>query len=551
MISGSYLRRLVESVLLESVKDDQRYLIGKNPDLTNDLKNLPPKWITWLAARFGESPSRKEVHPIRDAIVTVKKFATKDAAIGEKYRSSEQFRSVIDDRFSPARRGWSSPSDATTMTVDDMETILGFAERRKQRIEINVSEEEMESDRVGKVGPWNLWMPTDRERSCKIAGYDPVTLEPKTTWCTARMAGSNLFYSYVARPNANIVLFYIIRDDPSLNADWLSVGFVSGRPELTGQYGGVSVDRANNGLTQASLREILGSDNDEIMRILAQKSESLGGRHPAKEKIKAAAKDPKALEHLLRGLSDDERDDLLSFVVDQPGLSPEVMVHLANSSRLKDRHSVALNKKLPVESILKLANDQDSGIREAMAMNKSTDPETLIKLVNDPNKHVRFRAAGNPKLPTAELLRLVQAGDDSILNGAMTLPEIPPEVADMASRHEYTPYRHSIAVKESLPVAAMERLSEDPSPNVRSALVINPKLPPEILLKLSKDPDRLVRMNVAYSHKASNEMLQDLLNDPEPIVRDTAKKNIKKRLKVSKGKKLDESTLRQLIRRML
>ena len=48
----------------------------------------------------------------------------------------------------------------------------------------------------------------------KIAQQDiPLidTKEPKTTWCTARTKGSNLFYHYISRGNILAFLFYIIK----------------------------------------------------------------------------------------------------------------------------------------------------------------------------------------------------------------------------------------------------------------------------------------------------------------------------------------------------
>jgi hypothetical protein len=56
---------LVEAVILEGFKDDQRYLTEKYPEHAQDLESLPPKWIGWLTARFGERPKTEEIHPLR------------------------------------------------------------------------------------------------------------------------------------------------------------------------------------------------------------------------------------------------------------------------------------------------------------------------------------------------------------------------------------------------------------------------------------------------------------------------------------------------------
>lgn len=47
-INHRQLRALVESVLLEGFKDDQRYLIEKYPDRAQDLSRLQPSDIQQL-----------------------------------------------------------------------------------------------------------------------------------------------------------------------------------------------------------------------------------------------------------------------------------------------------------------------------------------------------------------------------------------------------------------------------------------------------------------------------------------------------------------------
>jgi len=61
-ISKSELRMLVESFLLEGFKNDQRDLVKKYPERERDLSALPPKWISWLAARFGENVTASSNH---------------------------------------------------------------------------------------------------------------------------------------------------------------------------------------------------------------------------------------------------------------------------------------------------------------------------------------------------------------------------------------------------------------------------------------------------------------------------------------------------------
>ena len=240
-ISELQLRQLISSLLIEGPEQDRQSLIAKYPDSEDRLRSLPIKFVSWLWDRFGDNARQEEIHPFEDAIVTVVSFATADAAIAAKWKSNEQFKKAVEEAF-PGRR-WTTPTDIRTMTVDEMETIFGLHQRKKQRFDVQKEDRSFEGDKVGKVGTWNLWMPTTRENSCKIAGYDPITLQPKTTWCTARTSGSNLFYNYIGGSGQDITLFYVIKDNPKSDDDWLSVGFVNGKPVLKGHYGGLSVNR--------------------------------------------------------------------------------------------------------------------------------------------------------------------------------------------------------------------------------------------------------------------------------------------------------------------
>ena len=519
------LRQLIESIVLEEgFKDDLRYLVEKFPDHAADLESLgsKPKWIVWLAARFGEKPSKKETHPFEDAIETIKNFSKKDAAIGEKYRANAQFKSSIDEAFPLDKRSWNTPSDITTMSADEMETILGLSERKKQRIEVNVPEESMESDRVGKVGPWNLWMPTTRERSCKIAQYDPITKNPKTTWCTARMAGSNLFYNYIGRPGADITLFYIIKDEPEEVFDWLSVGFVNGKPSLEGKSGGISVDRDNEGLTSSRLKDILGSDYEQIMNKLGEKNKSLGGKHPARSKIADAAKSLEGLEYLTRGVSAEESTDLKKMVLQQQEISPEVLAVLANEPEFEVRWSVSEDSNTPAGALAALARDRKFRVRRGVARNKSAPAEVLKALARDRKFEVREAVAENSNTPAEALAALARDPEYGV--------------------------RWEVAENSNTPAEALEALALDPSFSIRTRVAENSNTPVEVLTALARDPEYAVRLSIASNNSTLIEVLEALAGDENSKVASQAKLNLNNR---KKKEALGESRLRQLIRLMV
>jgi len=406
----------VVSILFEGFKEDQRYLIEKYPEEQSKLSQLQPKWISWLISRFGENATIKEIHPFEEVIESVDRFSKVFDSVAAKWKSNESFRKDVEE-FLPDRRWKKSditPQIIPLLTSDEMETLTGLATRDKQNFEINISEEEMESDRVGKVGPWNLWMPTTRERSCKIAQYHPVSLKPKTTWCTARMAGSNLFYNYVGQPGRDITLFYVIKDKPNKPNDWLSVGFVNGKPVLGGRNGSVSVNRDNKGLTEKKLRSALGLYHDQIMIALTKKNKSLGGKHPARAKIIDAAKNIEAFDSMTAGLSKSDSTDLINVILNEPDIGEEVWTRIAQNQDPAIRRTVADKTSTPAAAFFILAKDKDRTVLRGVAQNASTPAKVLIDLAGSEDEFARLDVAKNPKSP-AEALAIIVSNKNADL----------------------------------------------------------------------------------------------------------------------------------------
>jgi hypothetical protein len=435
-LTEAQIRIIISDLILEGYKDNQRFLQEKHPGHKDALEILSPKWIDWLMARYGDSPNIEEDHVFEDAIVSLVKFAERDNSLSTKYRANAKFKAAVDEFIKPNERGWSdwsNPRDALKVSVDQMETIMGLAERKKQNVEVD-QEEDIEGDRIGKVGPWNLWVPTTMERSCKIAQYDPITRAPKTTWCTARTAGSNLFYHYVGSQNSDIVLFYVIKDDPTADEDWLSVGYLNGKPVLKGQRGGLSVKRDNSGLTPELLQSILGSDFDPIMGILAEKAKDMAGVHPAKEQVRAAARDPELFKKMLKGHSEEENLAMKKMVIDIPDVSPDVINLLADNPDQELVHSIASNKRSPAEALDKIVTialkKHNYHLANAAANSTNMRPETLRMLAGALPVNYMHVVASNPNTPADVLLDISRGDNVYALRGLVYNPNLSTEMID-------------------------------------------------------------------------------------------------------------------------
>jgi hypothetical protein len=496
-VSYRNLRLIIESILVEGVKDD---LMSLYPNHSNDIKSLQPKWLAWLNARFGKNPNKEEIHPFADALETVKVFAQKDAAIGAKYKSNEQFRSAVDEAFPPGSRSWNNPSDPSNMAVDEMETIIKLSERKKQRFEVRASN--VEEDRIGKIGSWNLWMPSTRENSCEIAQYDPATLAPKTNWCTARMSGSNLFYNYVGRAGSRIILFYAIKDGAKSHEDWLSIGYVDGKPSFTGQAGSISVDGMNRGLTADKLHKILGVDHDKIMKVFDEKANEYGGAHPASVKIENAAKSIEAFKSLTEGLSKEEEADLAGQILKSAEVSKDVYMHCANHLNPKVRAELAKQLEIPgyVKEIL--LKDEHPEVLKVTLNYKEFPPENARKLFDiaikdESNYLIALRElASKQETPVDVLERLTDVKDESSL--------------EILAREHHTPS----SVLEKLYNKRLSKPKEELKEFdtlLLSRLANNPNTPTSILLKLYELRDRDITRLISHNPSAPEEILRDLL----------------------------------------
>jgi hypothetical protein len=495
-LTESQIRRIISELILEGYKDDQRFLQEKYPGHNDALESLPPKWIEWLINQYRDEATRTEIHTFEDAIVTLVKFANRDNSLSTKYRSNEAFRSAVDEIIKPNERGWrdwSDPREALKVTIDQMVTIMGLAERKKTSVDFGENID-IEVDRVGKVGPWNLWMPTSMERSCKIAQYDPITRVPKTTWCTARTSGSNLFYHYVGRPDADIVLFYVIKDNAVGVTDWLSIGYYNGKPDLKGTRGGLSVDRDNNGLTAEKLQNILGSDYDTIMAIFAEKAKEMSGVHPAKEQVRAAARDPELFKKMMKGHSKEENDAMKQMIIDVPDISPEVLNLLADDAESELIYPIARNERTPPEALDKIV---DSALKKhnyytvnTAVENPNMRPETLRMLAGVLPSNFVGAVAKNPNTPADILLDMSRSNNIYALRSLVFNPNLTTEAIE-----------NILNYRGPTEIADIHMLLNNP--NITSEQVVkmfnmggqtsdytlkHPKLPMEFLLDLLDKP---------------------------------------------------------------
>ena len=548
LLTEARLRALIHDILLEGVREDAAALevdLEDNPAALSQLRSLTtkPKWVNWLADRY-----LRQKYPVDDTLPDVLplvvNFASKDAAIGTKYGSNEQFKAAVDAAFGPpSTRGWQNPSDATKMSASDLNTLLVLHNRKKQRLEVDRADESWKQDKIGQFGPWALYFPTSQQNSVNIAGADPVTLKGYTTWCTARTGGSNLFYNYAGH---GTMLFYAIDESkpPTDPKGRISLGYVRGKLNASGEHGGVTVDAKNSGLKMPNLRRIFGSHLSGILAAAEAVVKHHGAEHPAKAEIAAARQDVMKFKSMLSGLSDDEAGDLCRLsILGAVDVSSEVVLAAASHKSAGVRLCVAGRRATPLHIVEKLASDPDASVRATVASHHRIPPHVLEKLAGDASASVRANVIWHPSA-TAHLLEKLAADADvgvratvaSHLDAPSHVLEklasdteervrvavashyrIPPHVLEKLAGDTVERVRRIVAAHKSTPRHVHEKLVDDTSAYVRRGAVY--RAPSHALEKLAADSDEVVRMSVVHNSETPPHLLEKLSADTAVEVR--------------------------------
>ena len=503
-LTESRLRKLVESILAEGLKDDSEFLSAK---YDYPVESLTPKHVQWLMPRFGDNASIPPGHSFSDVIETLNTFIKESGVLSSKYRDNETFRSDIDRAF-PAKK-WGSPADFLTMSSDDMVKILDMSKKKKQRFKITDTSLPT-GDFVGEIGKWQIWIASSKENICKIVGFDPVTMEPNTDWCTARTGGSNLFYNYLEEDSFD---FQVKKVPPTGDADdFINLGYKDKKLLLPSKNGGRSVNRANVGLTESLCIQIFGNETFEAIKALTmQYMASVNYKNPAFSKIEDAAQNVEALEYLIKGISKDEASDIKKKILKIETISTDVLSRIAGDKDSFVRIGVAQNINVPVDVLMMLAGDEDSFVRIGVAQNPKTPVDVLRVLAGDKDSYVHSCVAQNINVPVDVLMKL--AGDeDSVVRSVVAKNLKTPVDVMMKLADDEDRYVRSVVAKNiNVPVDVLIKLADDEYGYVRSCVAQNINVPDNVLMKLADDEDMFVRYTVRERLKSKNNLSETLI----------------------------------------
>lgn len=166
-------------------------------------------------------------------------------------------------------------TDELAVKVSDAEEILKQNKIKKDPNDFykTTFKDQEQIETLGKVGNWTILYPKTKEGS--ISSDFPRN----TSWCTTKSDGQNLFDCYKIRSPLIYVNDYTrtpnFTDKKDLDSR-LSIGFnQASEPILNGKAGSESVDSNNDGLTKEKLKNILGDNYEEIMRIATEKAREI------------------------------------------------------------------------------------------------------------------------------------------------------------------------------------------------------------------------------------------------------------------------------------
>lgn len=235
------------------------------------------------------------------------------------------------------------------------------------------------------------------------------------------------------------MLFYIIKKNPVSDNDWLSVGFNDGQPVFRGS-GTESVNRANQGLTPNSLREILGNSYDDIMNMMTEENVKLDGSSPAYKKIIEASNDIKTYHDLIKDKSNEDLA-LIKRVAAENTTSEEVLEKLLNEADHNILHLIIenTNKNNKFENIQRKilqSKSDDLSIKEKIARSSSIQ-DILMELARNDLNYIRCDVARNENANEKILELLANDRDDYVKLNLVKNPNITENIEKILIESKY------------------------------------------------------------------------------------------------------------------
>ena len=490
---------LDEDIALEEGKAED--IIKKYPELQAafDLGVKKPQYLGWLGKRMGDVP-------VEDAVKAVEAFDQAKALLKTKKKNTDIY------------------AYKTIQGLEDVLAAVGPSRGEKER------EAEEEAIHLGQFGDWKVDVPLTVKAACQLG--------KGTDWCTARTKAANAFMHYVEKPN--VVLIHLTRkgvdsrEDPTAK---LNIGFEGSSPTFGKYHGGISVDAANNGITEERLKEILGQQYQPIMRAMQAQVDKMGGVHPARAEFEKRRAEQERLAAIKQAKFEKKKAEVEALALDG---AKNMDLHQEYTAKFRGTHKwfeiytkkVVQSDPIPevVDSILEDMDALPGSVVFAWAENPRTSPEVLDRLFEKTQRlggsALAATITSNPNASPEVLTLLSTAGDSLTRSNVAKHKSTPFEVLVALSDDVSYHVVGRVAQRKDLPKSIAMRLTDHESAQVRYWLAWGTRgQASEVLIKLASDEEEKVRREVAQHLNAPLEALKILVKDPEPRVRNAAKKH--------------------------
>ena len=490
---------LDEDIALEEGKAED--IIKKYPELQAafDLGVKKPQYLGWLGKRMGDAS-------VEDAVKAVEAFDQAKALLKTKKKNTDIY---------------------AYKSIQDLEDVVAAAGPSRGAIKREAAKEAIH---LGQFGDWKVDVPLTVKAACQLG--------KGTDWCIARTKAANLFMQYVELPSTILVILtrkgVDSQEDPTAK---LNIGFEGSSPTFGKYHGGITVDAANNGITEERLKEILGQQYQPIMRAMQAQVDKIGGVHPARADFEKRRSEQERLAAIKQAKFEKKKAEVEVLALDG---AKNMDLHQEYTAKFRGTHKwfeiytkkVVQSDPIPevVDSILEDMDALPGSVVFAWAENPRTSPEVLDRLFEKTQRlggsALAATITSNPNA-SPEVLTLLSTAGDSLTRSKVaehksTPLEVLVELADDISYHVV----ERLAQRKDLPKSIAMRLTDHKSAQVRYWLAWGTRgQASEVLIKLASDEEEKVRREVAQHLNAPLEALKILVKDPEPRVRNAAKKH--------------------------
>ncbi|MFB2834872.1 hypothetical protein [Floridanema evergladense] len=239
----------------------------------------------------------------------------------------------------------------------------------------------------------------------------------------------------------------------------------------------------------------------------------------------AIARNPNAPAWMLAELAQDSNSTTRSFVAENPGTPPEILLQMVRQPVEKTINNVSTVRETvlknpnfsPLERyrlLLEKEAEQEKENAHKLMIKRPNSPYALTEVIKTSNKETLYKVARNPQTPIQILEQLAKHPDTIVRQVVTENKNITPKLCLELARDSDSSVRARLAGKKLPQQVAAEILTElakDSSEFVRSNVALNQDTPKEVLSELVKDFCQTVRAKVLNNPNTPSHVITEVI----------------------------------------